>query len=96
MSLEEEIKKLTHAVITLTEKINSLPINKNNREISSDTKLIPISKWNDYHDWPKSGGLRHLIFHEKSNGASIWIKRIGRRVLIDEKKFFEWAKTNPK
>ncbi|MEO1942838.1 MAG: hypothetical protein ABGY11_00925 [Candidatus Thioglobus sp.] len=38
------------------------------------------------------GGVRHNIFHEKTNGlAKIGaIVRNGRRVLINEEKFFEW------
>lgn len=38
------------------------------------------------------GGLRWMIFHEKTNGmadAGV-ILRVGRRVLIDEEAFFAW------
>ena len=55
------------------------------------SKLIPVTRWNDYHVWPPIGGLRHLIFYEKTNGFSACVVRVGRRVLIDEDKFFEWA-----
>lgn len=54
-------------------------------------RLIPVPKWNDYHQWPPQGGLRHLIFHAKTNGFDRVIKRAGRRVLIDEQAFFEWV-----
>ena len=54
-------------------------------------KLIPVTKWNDYHAWPPIGGLRHLIFYEETNGFKHCVVRLGRRVLIDEEKFFEWA-----
>jgi hypothetical protein len=39
------------------------------------------------------GGLRSLIFNENSNGLakSGAIVRIGRKVLIDESKFFAWV-----
>ena len=53
-------------------------------------RLIPVTRWNDHHDWPPIGGLRHLIFNEKSNGFDAVIKRCGRRVLIDEAAFFLW------
>lgn len=38
------------------------------------------------------GGMRYLIFHEKSNGLqeSGVIARQGRKVLINVHKFFEW------
>jgi hypothetical protein len=44
------------------------------------------------------GGLRALIFNEDSNGlkASGAIIRIGRRVLIDEEKFFDWVQDQNK
>lgn len=58
---------------------------------SQQTRLIPVTKWNDYHDWPAIGGLRHLIFNENQNGFSKVIRRIGSRVLLDEKSFFEWV-----
>ncbi len=54
-------------------------------------RLIPVTKWDQYHPWPPIGGLRHLIFYEKENGFSYCLVRLGRRVLIDEEKFFEWA-----
>lgn len=59
-------------------------------ETNSLTRLIPVTKWNDHHEWPPVGGLRHLIFHEKENGFDQVIKRCGRRVLIDEAAFFKW------
>lgn len=38
------------------------------------------------------GGIRHNIFHEKTNGLaeSGAIVRNGRRILINESKFFAW------
>ena len=58
---------------------------------AQETRLIPVPRWNDFHVWPPIGGLRHLIFHETTNGFSECVVRIGRRVLIDEQKFFAWA-----
>lgn len=55
------------------------------------TKIIPLTEWNKHHSWPPIGGLRHLVFHEKSNGFGQVIRRVGRRVLIDEAAFFEWV-----
>ena len=54
-------------------------------------RLIPVPKWNEHHAWPPPGGLRHLIFHAESNGFSAAIRRVGRRVLIDEEAFFVWV-----
>jgi hypothetical protein len=43
----------------------------------------------------KTGGLRSLIFNEHTNGLakSGAIVRIGRKVLIDETKFFAWIES---
>jgi len=63
---------------------------------SKKTRYIPASRWNNYHDWPPPGGLRYLIFHENENGFHVCVRRIGRRVLIDEAAFFEWVEINGK
>jgi hypothetical protein len=44
------------------------------------------------------GGLRSLIFNENSNGLaqSGAIIRIGRKVLIDDAKFFAWIESQNK
>lgn len=57
----------------------------------AERRLIPVTQWNQYHAFPPQGGLRWLIFHEKTNGFGACIRRIGRRVLIDEAAFFEWV-----
>ncbi len=56
------------------------------------TRLIPASDWPDHHAWPPIGGLRHLIFHAKANGFDRVVRRVGRRVLIDEQAFFDWVR----
>ena len=56
--------------------------------------FIPVTDWNQRHPWPPIGGLRHLIFHATSNGFDKVIRRVGRRVLIDEAAFFAWVDGN--
>ena len=51
----------------------------------------PVTKWHEHHQWPPLGGLRHLIFFAASNGFHKVIRRVGRRVLIDETAFFQWV-----
>lgn len=53
--------------------------------------IIPATKWNEHHQWPPIGGLRHLIFNAKTNGFDKVIRRVGRRILIDETAFFKWV-----
>jgi len=54
-------------------------------------RLVPVPDWNKFHTWPPAGGLRHLIFFGNSNGFDSVVRRIGRRVLIDEAAFFAWV-----
>lgn len=56
-----------------------------------DTRLIPVNRWEEFHLWPPLGGLRHLIFNAGSNGFDAVVRRVGRRVLIDEAAFFAWV-----
>ncbi len=60
-------------------------------EARSPNRLIPVTRWSDYHLWPPVGGLRHLIFYANENGFAKVLKRCGRRVLIDEQEFFRWV-----
>lgn len=55
------------------------------------TRLIPVSKWNEFHEWPPVGGMRHLIFFRNENGFAKVLKRPNRTWLIDEKAFFKWV-----
>lgn len=56
-----------------------------------ERRLIPATKWQQFHPWPSNGGLRHLIFNARSNGFDAVIRRVGRRVMIDEREFFAWV-----
>lgn len=56
-----------------------------------ETRLIPINQWHERHPWPPAGGLRHLVFHAPKNGFDAVVRRVGRRVLIDEAAFFAWV-----
>jgi hypothetical protein len=60
------------------------------------TRFIPVPEWPKHHPWPPLGGLRHLIFNAKANGFDKCIRRVGRRVLIDEAAFVEWVREQNK
>lgn len=66
-------------------------LDERSQERSRSSRLIPVGKWNDYHDYPKVGGLRHLIFFADTNGFKRCIRRVGRSVLIHEDAFFKWV-----
>ena len=62
----------------------------NNAQKENFGKLIPVTKWNEYYDFPTIGGLRALIFNAKKNGFEKVIRRVGSRVLIKEDAYFDW------
>jgi len=55
-------------------------------------RLIPVTKWNEYHVWPTIGGLRHLVANSKKKKFEHVVVKASGRVLIDEDAFFQWAK----
>ncbi len=63
----------------------------NNQQNLLVTRYITVPDWPKYHDWPRNGGLRNLIFNKDKNGFNKVIKKVGKRVLIDEAAFFEWV-----
>jgi hypothetical protein len=59
------------------------------------TKLLTVNQFVVEHPFASNDGIRFLIFNSKNNGmakAGV-IKRIGRKVLIDEGKFFAWVES---
>ncbi len=54
--------------------------------------LLTVKQFNQKHPAFPIGGLRHHIFHENQNGmrAAGVIVRNGRRILLDEERFFNW------
>ena len=60
------------------------------KEKTDTARIIPVTKWGEYHSWPPIGGLRHLIFNADTNGFDKVIRRVGRKILINEAAFFKW------
>ncbi len=62
--------------------------------------LLTVRQFTDKHQAFTQGSIRNLIFLSenrktskgviKGNGLDIALVRIGRKLLIDEAKFFEW------
>ncbi len=55
------------------------------------TRLIPLTKWPEFHPWPSVAGLRSMVFNAKESGFEGCIVRVGSRILINEPKFFVWC-----
>lgn len=61
----------------------------------SEQKLIPLSKWNDYYDFPSVGSLRQYVFHNTNSFVDKVVKRIGKgRLYIDVDAFFKWVNSS--
>ena len=58
------------------------------------TTLLTVQQFCGKHPWPSEAGLRWLIFHAKEKGFAKCVVRVGRRVLIDERAFFECAEAH--
>ena len=62
--------------------------------------LLTVKQFSDRHPAFTQGGLRHLIFFARArrtsrgevagNGLDAALVRVGRRILIDEARFFAW------
>ncbi len=70
-------------------------MNANNTPINEQTPngppcLLTVKQFCQRHAWATPGGIRHLIFYGSSNGFDKCIRRLGRRVLLDEAQVFEW------
>lgn len=68
---------------------------------SQSRSLLTVRQFSDKHPAFTQGAIRNLIFLAenrktskgliKGNGLNIALVRIGRKLLIDEAKFFEWV-----
>lgn len=56
--------------------------------------LIPLSKWNDYFDFPTTGALRQLVFYNTNNFAHKVIRKIGKRLYIKISEFDAWVESS--
>lgn len=52
--------------------------------------LLTVRQFSQKHPAFPEGGLRHNIFHADKNGFAQCVRRIGRKVLLDEQAVFNW------
>lgn len=68
----------------------------NETEKPQESKLIALSQWDKYYDYPTVSALRQYYFKREENGFSEVVEYGGNnngRILIDEAKLFEWIKS---
>lgn len=94
LKIENGIKKYGKDFKYFILEIISLEKMLNPVETKSESRLIPLVKWNEFHPDPSPKALRMLVFRKDENGFDEVIERRGKRVLINEDKYFEWRKTH--
>ncbi|MFP4387187.1 MAG: hypothetical protein ACLFP8_07230 [Alphaproteobacteria bacterium] len=58
---------------------------------NNERTLLTVRQFSQKHPAFPEGGLRHKIFYaDDKNGFARCIRRMGRKVLIDETAFFQW------
>lgn len=58
--------------------------------LSSKRHLQTVKQFCETHPAFTPGGLRWLLFNRDINGLERAVVKVGRRVLIDKDKFFDW------
>lgn len=76
-------------------KIELLKIIALQKMLAAETpksRLIPLGKWNDYHDYPTIGALRQYRHYNTDNFNDVLVKSgiNNGRILIDENKLLAW------
>lgn len=57
-------------------------------------RLIPLARWNDFHADPTVSALRNLWNRRDENGFGAVVEHRGTRLLINERKYFEWKENH--
>ena len=70
-------------------------MNTNEAKTTDTPILLTVIQFSAKHSFATPGGLRFQIFNAAENGLekSGAIMRIGRRVLINEEKYFAWIES---
>ncbi len=58
---------------------------------SQTRNLMTVRQFSQKYPAFPEGGLRYQIFHAEENGLTSALRRIGRKVLIDEGGYFHWV-----
>ncbi len=61
--------------------------------MSNDKKtknFLTIKQWLKKYEAIPEGGIRHIIFIDKDNFNAKVVKKVGRKILLDEEEFLNW------
>jgi hypothetical protein len=70
-------------------------MNTNEAKTTDTPILLTVIQFSAKHSFATPGGLRFQIFNARENGLEKTgaIVRIGRRVLVNEEKYFAWIES---
>lgn len=60
------------------------------------SQYLTVKQMAEKHPAFSESSLRYHIFHEHKNGIDKAIRRIGRKIIINENLFFEWLESQAK
>lgn len=107
---EEEIKEMQEEILKECEKKYGIAFKKSlmkiialermiPKTVASISRIIPLVKWNDYHDYPTVSALRQYYFYREENGFSACVSNGGNnggRILLKESEVFKWIENKKK
>lgn len=65
-------------------------------EETGPRSLLSVAQFCARHPGFPAGGIRWLLFHRETNGLNCAVVKLGRKILIDERKFFDWVTNQQK
>ena len=82
----KDVKSLIVEILSLEKTLNA----------KEESRLIPLSLWAKYYDYPTVAGMRMKVFNEDRNGFKDFgvVQRDGKRVFIDEQAYKRWQRRN--
>ena len=74
--------------------MNAAVVSSSIREAPPSTpQYFTVRQFAAKHPAFSEGGLRWLLFNRETNGLKNAVKKVGRRVLINEEAFFSWVES---
>jgi hypothetical protein len=85
-SLELEVETLRRRLEEMERKVQRL---------QTPTTLLSVKELAARHPAFTIGSLKWLLFHREENGLASVVVQLGRKILIDERKFLDWFAKKP-
>lgn len=95
--MQETHENLKSALKKRQQELDMKELEKKPEYIIDPTMYSTVKEFaKKYSSMVTMGGLRHTIFYADTNGAKCFIRKVGRRILINEQKYFAWIESQNK